>query len=339
ADASPTALSPGYIVDSNPKDESKDGPTNYPADGGDDDDDSSRDHTNEEEESSEKVEEEEKHLASTESTAISLAVGHVPSAEETEPFETDESTATPPPLAYHTTSPTYGQAPLGYRAAGMRATSPPTYHPLPLTSPPLPPPSSPLLPPVDSRKEVPKADLPPRKRLCLTAPIPRFKVGESSTVAATRQPGLWAARTNDYGFVDMVDDATRRHVPREVGYGITDTWDELVDAIQEGAPTTLKRVNARVTELAETHERDIQDFYDHLEDAQDSRARLSNRVDILLEDRQFHQQTFMLMEDDALVSQEAWAQAMGCSAAVHYGLQAYRAHTQTQDLRISCRRH
>ncbi|GKD60905.1 hypothetical protein Tco_1298414, partial [Tanacetum coccineum] len=100
----------------------------------------------------------------------------------------------------------------------------------------------------------------------------------------------------------MVDDAPRRHVPKEVGYGITDTWDELVDAIQEGAPTTLEGVNARVTELAETHERDTQDLYAHLEDAQDSRARLSGRVDILLEDRQFHQQTVMLIEDEARVS-------------------------------------
>ncbi|GJX46292.1 hypothetical protein Tco_0271482 [Tanacetum coccineum] len=140
----------------------------------------------------------------------------------------------------------------------MRAASPPTYHPLPLPSPPLPPPSSPLLPPVDSRKEVPKADLPPRKEEIMPCS-------------------------------HMVDDATRRHVPREVGYGITNTWDELVDAIQEGAPTTLKRVNARVTKLAETYERDTQDLYAHLEDAQDSRARLLDRVDILLEDRQFHQ--------------------------------------------------
>ncbi|GKG25040.1 hypothetical protein Tco_0395668, partial [Tanacetum coccineum] len=42
----------------------------------------------------------------------------------------------------------------------------------------------------------------------------------------------------------------------------------------------------------------------------------------------------MLMEDEALVSREAWAQAMGYSAAVHYELQAYRAHTHMQDLRI-----
>ncbi|GKF75538.1 hypothetical protein Tco_0224982, partial [Tanacetum coccineum] len=78
--ASPTTLSPGYIADSNPKDESKDGPIDYPADGGDDDDDSSRNHANEEEEESFK--EEEEHLAPTDSTAISLAVGHVSSAEE-----------------------------------------------------------------------------------------------------------------------------------------------------------------------------------------------------------------------------------------------------------------
>ncbi|GKG64029.1 hypothetical protein Tco_0649279, partial [Tanacetum coccineum] len=39
------ALSPGYIADSDPEDESEDGPTYYSADGGDDDDDddSSRD--------------------------------------------------------------------------------------------------------------------------------------------------------------------------------------------------------------------------------------------------------------------------------------------------------
>ncbi|GKD84677.1 hypothetical protein Tco_1355831, partial [Tanacetum coccineum] len=57
--------------------------------------------------------------------------------------------------------------------------------------------------------------------------------------------------------------------------------------------------------------------------------------DILLENRQFHQQTVMMIEDEARVSREAWAQAIGCSVIVHYELQAYRAHTQIQDLRIS----
>nr|GEX65962.1 hypothetical protein [Tanacetum cinerariifolium] len=152
----------------------------------------------------------------------------VPFAEETNPFETDEFAATPPPPAYRTTarllaiptpppslltplssplpqipsppflvpsppatSPTYAEAPLGYKASEILTASPSLL--------PSPPPSSPLLPLVDRREENPKADIPPRKRLCLTAPA-----------------------------------------PREVGYGITNTWDELVDAIQEGAPTTLE---------------------------------------------------------------------------------------------------
>ncbi|GJV86722.1 hypothetical protein Tco_1530660 [Tanacetum coccineum] len=96
ADASPTALSPGYIVDFDPKDESEDGPTDYPAEGGDDDDDSSGDDADDEDEEEASKEDKEEHLASVDSTAVSSAVNPVPSAEETEPFETDESAATPP---------------------------------------------------------------------------------------------------------------------------------------------------------------------------------------------------------------------------------------------------
>ncbi|GJS18014.1 putative reverse transcriptase domain-containing protein [Tanacetum coccineum] len=38
----------------------------------------------------------------------------------------------------------------------------------------------------------------------------------------------------------------------ETGYGITDTWDEIVEAMLEVAPTTLEGVNQRVTKLATT---------------------------------------------------------------------------------------
>ncbi|GKA93112.1 hypothetical protein Tco_0815098 [Tanacetum coccineum] len=72
--ASLVALSPGYVVDSDPEkdpeEDSEDGPADYPADGGgDDDDDDSSDDDEEEEEAS----------------------------EETKPFEMDEFTVTPPP--------------------------------------------------------------------------------------------------------------------------------------------------------------------------------------------------------------------------------------------------
>ncbi|GKB40074.1 hypothetical protein Tco_0885016, partial [Tanacetum coccineum] len=54
----------------------------------------------------EEDDEEEEHPALVDSTAVALpAVDHAPSAEETEPFETDESAATPPPHpAYQVTA-------------------------------------------------------------------------------------------------------------------------------------------------------------------------------------------------------------------------------------------
>nr|GEV18878.1 hypothetical protein [Tanacetum cinerariifolium] len=111
---SPIALSSGYIIDSDleedPEDDSKDGLTDYPTDGGDDDDDddSSRDDAGDEDkdEASGEEEKEEEYLAPADSiAATSLVVDPFPFAEETGPFETDESAATPPPLlAYHTTT-------------------------------------------------------------------------------------------------------------------------------------------------------------------------------------------------------------------------------------------
>ncbi|GKB97459.1 hypothetical protein Tco_0983596, partial [Tanacetum coccineum] len=95
-----------YTSISNPEDESEDGPTDYPADRGDDDD-SSGDDADDEDEASEEDDdkEEEEHLAPSDSiAAASPAVDLVPSAAKTEPFETDESAATPPPPAYRTTA-------------------------------------------------------------------------------------------------------------------------------------------------------------------------------------------------------------------------------------------
>ncbi|GKD04707.1 reverse transcriptase domain-containing protein, partial [Tanacetum coccineum] len=94
---SPIALSPGYVADSDPEEDSEDGPVDYPADGGDGDDDDSSDDDEEEEEASEEEEaeeEEEEHLAPADSV-VAPVVDHVPSSEETEPFETDESAPTP----------------------------------------------------------------------------------------------------------------------------------------------------------------------------------------------------------------------------------------------------
>ncbi|GKB32337.1 hypothetical protein Tco_0871738 [Tanacetum coccineum] len=168
-----------------------------------------------------------------------------------------------------------------------------------LPSPPLPllPPSLYIPPPVDHRDDIPESERPPRKRSCLFALGSRYEVGESSTVRPTR------GRRVDYGFVSTLDAEERRRGISQVGYGIRDTWVDPTEAVPEIAPVTLGEVSARVAELAELHEHDTQDLYALLEDAQDGRTRISQRVamdsqlvDLLIEDRMTLQETGEMAE-------------------------------------------
>nr|GEX67876.1 hypothetical protein [Tanacetum cinerariifolium] len=84
-------------------------------------------------------------------------------------------------------------------------------------------------------------------------------------------------------------------------------------------------------ELAELHEHDTQDLYALLEDAQDSRTRISQRVavdsqrvDLLMEDRIAHQETIQIVEDEAYAIREAWAHSIGLSQAVYSELQTHQ---------------
>ncbi|GKE71820.1 hypothetical protein Tco_1529892, partial [Tanacetum coccineum] len=71
-----------------------------------------------------------------------------------------------------------------------------------------------------------------------------------------------------------------------------------------------------------------------IRDVWDRQTQLSQRVDVLIEDSQFHHETTRLLDQEALVSREAWAHSVGLSSAVHYELQAY-THTQMQDYCIA----
>ncbi|GKF51817.1 hypothetical protein Tco_0148284 [Tanacetum coccineum] len=108
----------------------------------------------------------------------------------------------------------------------------------------------------------------------------------------------------------MLDTAPGRQTSKELGYGITDTWDDLVGAIQEIAPTTLEGVNQRVTELVTTVDQEDKIIYSQLDDARHDRALLRARVNMLYRDRPFHKRTALLMEEEARVSRAAWAQSM-----------------------------
>ncbi|GKF43009.1 hypothetical protein Tco_0126351, partial [Tanacetum coccineum] len=142
-----------------------------------------------------------------------------------------------------------------------------------------------VLPSPIHETEIPEICLPLRKRPCRTALTPGYEVRESSAVGAARQDGPAVAMADLYGFVDMVDAAPGRLMSSKLDYGITDTWDDLVGAIQEIAPTTLEGVNQRVTELAATVDQENGIMYSQFEDAQDDRSLLRGRVNMLFRDR------------------------------------------------------
>nr|GEZ33783.1 putative reverse transcriptase domain-containing protein [Tanacetum cinerariifolium] len=148
-DASPIAQSPEYVPESNfevhPEDDDdedpEEDPVDYPANGGDDDDDEEESSEDDEDDEmdieADEEEEEEEHPAPADSVVVApTATDQAPYAEETKPFETDESAATPPPHpAYRMTARISIPAPL---------------------------------PSASGKEDRPEVTLPPRKRLDIT---------------------------------------------------------------------------------------------------------------------------------------------------------------------------
>ncbi|GKA48253.1 hypothetical protein Tco_0741211, partial [Tanacetum coccineum] len=318
---SPTADSPGYVPESYPKkdpEEDDDGdlkedPADYPADGGDDgdDEDESSDDDEDDDVDIKDDEEEEEHLAPANSTAVALPIILSPPLL---PILSPLPVSFPPPA-----SPTY---PLGYRVAiiRLRAEAPSTSHsplphiilshtradtpssrtpsllpiPLPTSSPSL------LLPSTDHGADRPEVCLPLQKRLCF-AFGPRYEVGESSSAAAARPTRGFKV---DYGFVATIDRGIRRDLERDVSYGITDTWDEmLVD--MPGAPTTDDtELGRRMTDFSTRVRQDTDEIY--------------------VRDRRAHARTALLMEREARMSREAKGRSMEASDLAHSEVMSLR---------------
>ncbi|GKE56236.1 hypothetical protein Tco_1495421, partial [Tanacetum coccineum] len=266
AAASPTADSPGYVLESDPKEDDEDpeeDPTDYPADRDDDDDDEDEDE-----------EEEEEHPAPADSV---------------------------PPIYRMTAKISIWDEPsisLPPREEVERLLALTTPSPSPLT-----PLSS------DHRTDRPEITLPPRKRLGIDLG-PRYEIGESSAIAATRPIG---GRRADYGFFGTMDTEIRRRRAKEVGYGIRDVWVDPREAVEEVAPMTLGGVNTRVTELTAVQEQDTQDIYVVIEDTQDRQTQIYQSVGTLVDDNQYHYETARLLDQDALVSREAWGSSIEVS--------------------------
>ncbi|GJS24231.1 hypothetical protein Tco_0452863 [Tanacetum coccineum] len=92
-----------------------------------------------------------------------------------------------------------------------------------------------------------------------------------------------------------------------MGYGITDTWDEIVEAM-----------------LEENEESQVR-----FEDAQDDRAYLRARVNILFRDRPYHRHTAMILNRETMYDRIAWTSFEDRSASIEAHVRILKAQVAT----------
>nr|GFB53169.1 hypothetical protein [Tanacetum cinerariifolium] len=132
--------------------------------------------------------------------------------------------------------------------------------------------------------------------------------------AAARPAGGFRA---DYGFVATVDREIMRNLEREFGYGITDSWDEIVKTLQGAPVSTDTELGGYVREFETRVRQDMDKIYTRLDDEQTERQLLAGRLNMLFRDRHAHVYTRQLIETKARMSREAWVRATDASDLVH----------------------
>ncbi|GJY50052.1 hypothetical protein Tco_0440008 [Tanacetum coccineum] len=337
AAVSRTADSQGYIADSDLEEDEEDpeeDPINYPIDGGDDDDDedesSDDDEDNDADVEEDKDEEEEENLTPSDSVppyiAKLLVIPSPPPSPlspwsspllqiPSPPLPVSPPLAVSPPLPVSPpllpASPTY---PLGFRAAMIRQRAEP-----PFTSH-----SLPLPPPIILSHT--------RASVAMMRGL-RYEVGESSSA-----PGPTGGFRADYEFVATLDNEIRRDLERDVGYGITNTWDEMLVGMP-GAPTTDDtELGQWLTDFITTVRQDTDKIYRRLDDAQDDRSLMRGRLNMLFRDRRAHARTALLMEREARLSREAQGRSMDASDTTRFEVRALRTTVLVQQTDIAALR-
>nr|GFD16251.1 hypothetical protein [Tanacetum cinerariifolium] len=89
------------------------------------------------------------------------------------------------------------------------------------------------------------------------------EVGESSSAAAARPArGIRV----DYRFVATMDGEIMRDPEREVGYGITDSWDEIMETLQGAPVSTDTELGGYIREFETRVRQDTEEIYMRLDD-------------------------------------------------------------------------
>ncbi|GKE32661.1 hypothetical protein Tco_1451983 [Tanacetum coccineum] len=342
-DASPTALSQGYVADSDSEEDPKKDHADYPADGGDDvNDESSNDEEEDEEEleaSKDDDEEEEEHPALADSSVV-LVDDPVPSAEDTETFKTDESAPTTVPSPRRRTARMFvrPQTPMSATTKALIAKyayeptppSPPSSLLSPLSSPlplipsppltlPLPPTTSPTyaeaplgyrVAGIRLRAASPSTHHPseiPSPPMLLPSTTYRDDLLESDMPLHKR--ARFTAPTGRFEVGENSSAAAARQaghtLAHRVDYGFVDTADTSIYASESRAMTAIGEVNDRVINLATTQRQDAQELYVCCEDTRDDRALLRTQVSLLTRQRRYFISMDSSYKREAVIARQA----------------------------------
>ncbi|GKG14687.1 hypothetical protein Tco_0354287, partial [Tanacetum coccineum] len=134
-----------------------------------------------------------------------------------------------------------------------------------------------------------------------------------------------------YGFVATIDRDSRHDLERDAGYGITDSWDEIVEAMQGTLVVTdMAEFSQRMTEFETRVRRDTNEVYMRLDDEQTGRQLLAGQLNMLFRDRRAYARTARLMETEAKMSREAWGQSMDSSDLVRAEVMSLRTTVLAQ---------
>ncbi|GJY68746.1 hypothetical protein Tco_0471728 [Tanacetum coccineum] len=226
-----------------------------------------------------------------------------------------------------TTSPTYTEAPLVYGASGirLRTASPP----LPLSSPlPLPPPI--ILPRTRASMVLMRAAASSTYILA-----PRFKTPPSGTPPILPIPIPTSSLPLPLPSTNSRSDVPEAVLPPQKRLCIAPgPRFEVEESSSAAAARSTRGFRADygfvgTLDAKIRHDPDREDTYEicrRLDDAQSDRSLMTGQINMLCRDMRYHANTALLVDTEARVTREAWAQSMDAS---------HRAHSEVMTLRIT----
>nr|GEZ88354.1 hypothetical protein [Tanacetum cinerariifolium] len=320
-DALPIAQSPEYVSESDfeahPEDDDdedpKEDPVDYLADGGDDGDDEEESSENDEDDDMDvEADEKEEHLSPADSVVVApTAADQAPSVEETEPFETDESAATPlPHPSYRTTAWISIPAPVPM----------PAWTDSEITERQL----------LAGRLNMLFRDRRAHAYTCHLMET-EARTSKEAWVRATNASDLVHGEVMSLRTTEIYRDFRVEDSPTETGdspTGIGDSFAGTGYHIIGTAGTCWGSYTARATRggwwedrpevtLPPRKRQDMDEIYTRLDDEQTERQLLIGQLNMLFRARRAHAYTRQLMETEARMSREAWARATDASDLVH----------------------